>query len=146
MGWVINVKHRSLYLQESPPYSLYRKLCGLQGQVRTFAENFASSGILSPDRPAGSESLYRLRYSDPLFPLYYIFLFSCFSFSYYSAHILSYSDPFFVHFPILSSSAFVVPSLFTIGCSGTNSKEGTGKIHASRNPMWIKATGLFLDC
>jgi hypothetical protein len=43
------------------------------------------------------------------------------------------------------SSGFVVPSLFTIGCSGTNCKKGIGKIQATRNPMRIKETGLFLD-
>ena len=32
------------------------------GPVWTGAENLASTGIRSPDRPARSESLYRLRY------------------------------------------------------------------------------------
>jgi len=31
--------------------------------VWTGAENRATTGIQSPDRPAGSESLYRLRYA-----------------------------------------------------------------------------------
>lgn len=114
------------------------------GQVWTRAENLAAAGILFPDRLARSESQYLLRYPVPLFSLYYMFFFSCFSFLYYSSHILSYSDPFFVHILISSSSGFVVPSLFTIGCSGTNSKERTGKMQASRNPMRIKETGLFL--
>ena len=35
------------------------------GPVWTGAENLASTGIRSPDRPARSESLYRLRYSGP---------------------------------------------------------------------------------
>ena len=115
------------------------------GPIWTRAETLAPAGILSPDRLARSQSLYRLPYPDPLFSLFYIYFFSCFSFSYYSSHILSYSDPFFVHNLISSSSGFVVPSLFTIGCSGTNSKKGIGKIQAARNPMRIKETGLFLD-
>jgi hypothetical protein len=32
------------------------------GTVWTDAENLASTGVRSPDRPARSESLYRLRY------------------------------------------------------------------------------------
>ena len=35
------------------------------GPVSRGAENLASTGIRSPDRPARSESLYRLRYSGP---------------------------------------------------------------------------------
>jgi hypothetical protein len=35
------------------------------GPVWTGAENLASTGIRSPDRPARSESLYRLRYPGP---------------------------------------------------------------------------------
>ena len=34
--------------------------------VWTGAENLADTGIRSPDRPASSETLYRLRYSDPI--------------------------------------------------------------------------------
>ena len=36
------------------------------GPVWTGAGNLARTGIRSPDRPARSESLYRLRYPDPL--------------------------------------------------------------------------------
>jgi hypothetical protein len=114
--------------------------------VWTRAENLDPAGILSPDRIARSVSQYLLRYPVPLFSLYYMFFFSCFSFLYYSSpHILSYSDPFFVHILISSSCGFVVPSLFTIGCSGTNSKKRTGKMQASKNPTRIKETGQFLD-
>jgi hypothetical protein len=37
------------------------------GLVWTDAENLATTGIRSPDRPARSQSLYRLSYTDPLF-------------------------------------------------------------------------------
>jgi hypothetical protein len=39
---------------------------GPQGPVWTGAENLAPTGIQSPDRPARSESLYRLSYPDPI--------------------------------------------------------------------------------
>jgi len=56
MGLVVNVKLRPLYARESPDTHC------IGGWVvpRTFwtvAENLAPSGILSPDRPARSESL-----------------------------------------------------------------------------------------
>jgi hypothetical protein len=35
------------------------------GPVRTGAENLARTGIRSPNRPARSQPLYRLRYSGP---------------------------------------------------------------------------------
>jgi len=38
------------------------------GPVWTGAENLASTGIWSTDRPASSESLYRLRYPDLPYP------------------------------------------------------------------------------
>ena len=40
------------------------------GPVWTGAENLASTSIRSPDRPARSESLYRLRYHVPQFHYY----------------------------------------------------------------------------
>ena len=46
-------------------YPLYRRLGGPQGPVWTGAENLAPTGIRSPDRPARSESLYRLSYPGP---------------------------------------------------------------------------------
>ena len=49
-------------------YPLYRRLGGPQGPVWTDAENLAPlTGIRSPDRPARSESLYRLSYRGPSF-------------------------------------------------------------------------------
>ena len=46
-------------------YPLYRGLGGPPGSVLTGAENLASTGIRSPDRPVSSQSLYRLRYPGP---------------------------------------------------------------------------------
>jgi hypothetical protein len=39
------------------------------GPVWTGAENLASTGIRFPDRPARSESLYRLRYPSPTYTM-----------------------------------------------------------------------------
>jgi hypothetical protein len=41
------------------------------GPVWTGAENLAPTGIRSPDRPARSQSLYRLGYRDPCFIHYF---------------------------------------------------------------------------
>ena len=45
-------------------YPLYRRLGGPQGRSGR-AENLASTGIRSPDRPAHGQSLYRLSYPGP---------------------------------------------------------------------------------
>jgi hypothetical protein len=47
-------------------YPLYRLLGGLQG-CSGMAEENLTTGIRSPDRPARSESLYRLSYAGPLY-------------------------------------------------------------------------------
>ena len=46
-------------------YPLYRMLGGPQGRSGQVQKNFALTGIRSPDRPARSESLYRLSYRGP---------------------------------------------------------------------------------
>jgi hypothetical protein len=46
-------------------FPLYRRLGWPQGPIWTRAENLASIGIRCPDRPARSESLYRLLCLDP---------------------------------------------------------------------------------
>ena len=47
------------------PYALFRRLGGPQGRSGGVRKNLAPTGIRSPDRPARSESLYRLRYPGP---------------------------------------------------------------------------------
>ena len=49
--------------------SLYRRLGGPQGPVWTSAENLAPTRIRSQDRPARSESLYRLSYPGPIYTI-----------------------------------------------------------------------------
>ena len=46
-------------------YPLHRNLGGTPGSVWTVADYLAPTGIRSPDRPARSESLYRLSYPGP---------------------------------------------------------------------------------
>ena len=46
-------------------YPLYRRLGGPPWPVWTGAKTLAPTGIRSPDRPARSESLYRLSYRGP---------------------------------------------------------------------------------
>ena len=43
------------------------------GPVWTSAENLSPTGIRSPDSPARSESLYRLRYAGPRCPIEHCF-------------------------------------------------------------------------
>jgi hypothetical protein len=64
MGWLAPRPGRFTPGKETR-YPLYRRLGGPQGPVWTTAENLAPTRIRSPDRPASSESLYRLIYPDP---------------------------------------------------------------------------------
>ena len=63
IGWVVNVTPRPLYPPGKNRYPLYRRLGGHPGPVWTGAKNLAPTGIWCPDRPAHSESLYRLSYT-----------------------------------------------------------------------------------
>ena len=56
-GWVVSVTPRPLYRRERDPVRL--------SVIWTSAENLVPTGIRSPDRPARSESLYRLSYPGP---------------------------------------------------------------------------------
>ena len=53
---------RQLCPRETYPVAIVQEDGWVPGPVRTDAENLATTGIQSPDRPARSESLYRLRY------------------------------------------------------------------------------------
>ena len=65
MGWVVNATPRPLYPQERDPVPIVQEAGWAPGPVWTGAENLAPTGIRSPDRPASSESLYRLSYPGP---------------------------------------------------------------------------------
>jgi hypothetical protein len=63
---VVNVTPWSFYPPERKPVPVSKEAGWDPGLVWTGAENVASTGIRSPDRPARSESLYRLRHAGPL--------------------------------------------------------------------------------
>ena len=59
-GWGVNVTLRPLFTPGKYPAPIVQEAGCAPGPVWTGAENLAPSGILSPDRPARSQSLYRL--------------------------------------------------------------------------------------
>jgi hypothetical protein len=63
--WVVNATPRPLYSRERDPVPIAQEAESTVGPVCTGAENLALTRIRFPDRPARSESLYRLRYPDP---------------------------------------------------------------------------------
>ena len=64
-------------------YPLYRRRGGPQGRFGQVRKISPPTGIRSPDRPARSESLYRLSYPGPHIheynKLHYHFIAACFS-------------------------------------------------------------------
>jgi hypothetical protein len=60
-GWVVNATPRPLYPQERPS-TFVQEVGWAPEQVWTGAENLVPTGFRTPDRPARSESLYRLSY------------------------------------------------------------------------------------
>jgi len=61
-GWGISVTPRSLFTPEKDPVPIVQEAGWAPGPVWTGAENLSPTGIRSPDRPARSQSPYRLRY------------------------------------------------------------------------------------
>jgi hypothetical protein len=66
MGWVVNATPRPFYPREREPVPIVQEAGWASEPVWTGAENLASTGTRSPDRPARSESLYRLSYPGSL--------------------------------------------------------------------------------
>jgi len=60
--WGVSVTPRPLFTSGKDPVPFVQEAGWAPGPVWTDAENLASTGIRSPDRPALSKSLYRLRY------------------------------------------------------------------------------------
>jgi hypothetical protein len=60
-----NATPRPHYHWEKDPVLIVHEAGWTPAPVWTGGENLASTGIRSPDRPARSESLYRLSYSGP---------------------------------------------------------------------------------
>jgi hypothetical protein len=61
-GWGVSVTPRPLFTPGKDPVPIVQEAGWAPGQVWTGAENLAPTGIRSPDRPARSQSLYRLRF------------------------------------------------------------------------------------
>ena len=61
-GWGVSVTPRLLFTSGKDPVPIVQEAWWAPVLVWTGAENLASTGIQSPDRPARSQSLYRLRF------------------------------------------------------------------------------------
>ena len=61
-GWVVSVTPRPLSTPGKVPVPIVQEAGWAPGPVWTGAENLVPTGIRSPDRPARSQSLYRLSY------------------------------------------------------------------------------------
>ena len=61
-GWVVSSTHRPLFTPGKDPLPIVQEAGWAPEPVWTGAENLAPTGIRSPDRPARSQSLYRLSY------------------------------------------------------------------------------------
>ena len=61
-GWGVSVTPRPLFTSGRDPAPIVQEAGWAPWPVWTSAENLASTGIRSPDRPARSQSLYRLSY------------------------------------------------------------------------------------
>jgi len=61
-GWGVSVTPRPLFTSGKGPVPILQEAGWAPGPVWTGADNLAAAGIRSPDRPARSHSLYRLRY------------------------------------------------------------------------------------
>jgi hypothetical protein len=60
-GWWVSGKARPLFTPRKDPIPIVQEAGWAPGPVWTGAENLVPTGIRSPDRPARSQSLYRLR-------------------------------------------------------------------------------------
>jgi len=61
-GWGVSFTPRPLFTPGKEPVPIVQKAGWATGPVWTVAENLTPTGIRSPDRPARSQSLYRLSY------------------------------------------------------------------------------------
>jgi len=69
MGCVVKATPWLLFTPGKDPVPTVQEAGWATGPVWTGAENLAPAGIRSPDLPARSESLHRLRYPGPLHTL-----------------------------------------------------------------------------
>jgi len=71
-GWGVSVMPWPLFTPGKDPVPIVQEAVWAPGPVWTGAENLAPTGIRSPDRPARSQSLYRLSYPAHLLNMYHI--------------------------------------------------------------------------
>jgi hypothetical protein len=73
-GWGVSVTPRPIFTTGKDPVLIVQEAGWAPGPVWTGAKNLAPTGIRSPDRPARSQSLYRLRCPVPyLTGIYWIY-------------------------------------------------------------------------
>ena len=65
MGWVVIVTPRPHFTPGKDPVPIVQEAGWAPGSVWTAAENLAPHRHSTPDRPARSQSLYRLSYRGP---------------------------------------------------------------------------------
>ena len=70
LGWGVNVTPRPLFGPRKESVLIVQEAGRAPGPVWTGAENLAPTKIRSPDRPARSQSLYRLTGSGSIFTLF----------------------------------------------------------------------------
>ena len=75
-GWEISVTPRLLSTPGKDPAPIVQEAGWAPGPVWTVAENLVPTGIRSPDRPAPSQSLYRLRYPARTYVYNYLYNFT----------------------------------------------------------------------
>jgi hypothetical protein len=63
---MFNVTPRPLYSREREPITIVQEAGWVSGSLWIGTENLATIGVLTLDRPAHSESMYRLRHSARL--------------------------------------------------------------------------------
>ena len=68
-GWRVSSTLRPFFTPGKDPVPLVEEAGWAPGSVWTCAENLAPTGIRSPDRPARSQSLYRLSYRAHLWTI-----------------------------------------------------------------------------
>jgi len=68
-GWEVSVTPRPLFTPGREPVPIVQEAGWAPGPFWTGAENLAPTGIRYPDRPARSQSLYRLSYPASLMPV-----------------------------------------------------------------------------
>ena len=66
-GW--SRRRLGRFTPSKDPVPIVQEAGWAAGPVWTVAENTAHTGVRSPNRPARSESLYRLSYPDPFVPV-----------------------------------------------------------------------------